>query len=178
MLSDTFNHMLEMINQKIDELEQTNRRLTQLDVLKDEFLANVTHELKTPLSGIIGIAESLMRGAAGALNDEAIHDLSLIIRSGQRLSALVNDILDFSKLKHHDIILNLEPVNMHDVTQLVISILRPLIEQKSLSIQNMIDSHDIIVNGDERRIQQILLNILGNAIKFTDSGGIIISAVE
>jgi two-component system, sensor histidine kinase ChiS len=176
MLSDTFNHMLEMINQKINELEQTNRRLTQLDVMKDEFLANVTHELKTPLSGIIGIAESLMRGAAGDLNDEAIHDLSLIITSGQRLAALVNDILDFSKLKHHDIILNLEPVNIYDAAQLIISIMRPLIEQKSLSLQNMIDPQEAIVNGDERRIQQILLNILGNAIKFTDSGGIIISS--
>ncbi len=178
MLSDTFGHMIQMINQKIDELELTNKRLTQMDLMKDEFLANVTHELKTPLSGIIGIAESLMRGAAGALNNEAIHDLSLIITSGQRLAALVNDILDFSKLKHHDIILNREPVNMHDVAQLIISIMRPLIEQKSLNIQNKIDPHDIIVNGDERRIQQILINILGNAIKFTDSGGIIISAVD
>ncbi|HOD13278.1 MAG TPA: SpoIIE family protein phosphatase [Spirochaetota bacterium] len=176
MLSDTFNHMLEMINQKISELEQTNRRLTQLDVMKDEFLANVTHELKTPLSGIIGITESLMRGAAGNLNDEAIHDLSLIIASSRRLSALVNDILDFSKLKHHDIILNRDPVNMYDVSQLIISIMRPLIEQKALSIQNMIDPQKVVVNGDERRIQQIMLNILGNAIKFTDAGGIIISA--
>ena len=86
MLAETFNHMLEIINQKIDELEKTNRRLTQLDILKDEFLANITHELKTPLSGIIGISESLVRGAAGTLNEATLHDLSLIITSGQASS--------------------------------------------------------------------------------------------
>jgi two-component system, sensor histidine kinase ChiS len=178
MLAETFNHMLEIINQKIDELEKTNRRLTQLDILKDEFLANITHELKTPLSGIIGISESLVRGAAGSLNDETIHDLSLIITSGRRLAVLVNDILDFSKLKHHDIILDFQPVNMYDVAQLIISIMRPLIEQKSLEINNEIDPQRFIVNGDERRIQQILLNILGNAVKFTDTGSITITAVN
>ena len=178
LLSRTFNNMLEIINQKIAELEKTNQRLTQLDILKDEFLANITHELKTPLSGIIGIAESLLSGAAGTPNEETRHDLSLIITSGRRLAALVNDILDFSQLKHHDIILDFQPVNIYDVTQLIISIMRPLFEQKSLVVRNDINPQKFIVNGDERRIQQILLNILGNAVKFTDRGSVRISAED
>ena len=175
-LSRTFNHMLMIINQKIDELERANLRLTQLDILKDEFLANISHELRTPLSGIIGISESLIRGATGKLKSETVHDLSLIASSGRRLSGLVNDILDFSKLKHHDILLNLGPVNMYDAAQLIISISRPLVEKKSLSIKNTIDPKSVIVNGDEGRIQQILLNIISNAIKFTEKGSITISA--
>jgi two-component system sensor histidine kinase ChiS len=177
-LSRTFNHMVMIINQKIDELERANVRLTQLDILKDEFLANISHELRTPLSGIIGISESLIRGATGKLKSETVHDLSLIAASGRRLSSLVNDILDFSKLKHHDIMLSLGPVNMYDAVQLVISITRPLIEKKELSIKNKVDPKSVIVNGDEGRIQQILLNIISNAIKFTEKGSISISAGE
>jgi two-component system, sensor histidine kinase ChiS len=175
-LSRTFNHMLTIINQKIDELKRANLRLTQLDILKDEFLANISHELRTPLSGIIGITESLIKGATGILKNETIHDLSLISASGRRLSGLVNDILDFSKLKHHDIQLNIEPVNMYDAAQLIISITRPLVEKKTLSIKNIIDPKSVIVNGDEGRIQQIMLNIVSNAIKFTEQGTITISA--
>lgn len=175
-LSNVFNHMVEIINQKIEELESTNIRLTRLDILKDEFLANISHELRTPLSGIIGISESLIRGAAGDLNKDAVHDLSLITASASRLSVLVNEILDFSKLKHNDILLNLEPVNLYDATQVVISITRPLIQKKSLVVRNMIDPETMIAVGDESRIQQSLLNLVSNAIKFTEKGKITISA--
>ncbi|MBP7734954.1 MAG: SpoIIE family protein phosphatase [Spirochaetes bacterium] len=176
-LSDMFNHMVGIINQKIHELERTNLRLTQLDVLKDEFLANISHELRTPLAGIIGISESLIKGAAGQLNKEVIHDLSLIAASGSRLAGLVHDILDFSKLKHGDILINREPVNLYDATQVVISITRPLVEKKSLAIRNSIDPLSMIALGDESRIQQALLNLVGNAIRFTEKGGITINAV-
>ncbi len=172
-----FNHMVEIINQKMDELERTNVRLTQLDILKDEFLANISHELRTPLAGIIGISESLIKGAAGRLNDDVIHDLSLIAASSSRLSGLVHDILDFSKLKHHDILINREPVNLYDATQVVISITRPLIEKKSLAVRNFIDTRSMIALGDESRIQQALLNLVSNAIRFTEKGGVTISAI-
>ncbi|MBN2159933.1 MAG: SpoIIE family protein phosphatase [Spirochaetes bacterium] len=175
-LSSTFNHMVQMINQKIAELERTNVRLTQLDILKDEFLANISHELRTPLSGIIGISESLIKGAAGTLNEDAIRNLSLVVTSGRRLTGLVNDILDFSKLKHHDIMLNYEPVNMHDVVQLIISITRPLFEKKSIKIINMIEPKGVIVYGDENRIEQVMLNLIGNAVKFTEKGSVTVTA--
>lgn len=175
-LSYIFNHMLGIINQKIEELKRTNVRLTELDTLKDEFLANISHELRTPLSGIIGISESLIQGAAGSLNEDVVHDLSLIAASGSRLSSLVNDILDFSKLKHDDILMKREPVNLYDATQVVISITRPIIEKKAIYIHNMIDQETMIASGDESRIQQVLLNLVSNAIRYTDTGGITISA--
>lgn len=177
-LASTFNHMLKIINQKIQELEQTNLRLTQLDILKDEFLANISHELRTPLYGIIGISESLLMGVAGRLNDEALHDLSLIIASGRRLASLVNDILDFSKLKYHDMLIEFFPVNLHDIIQLVLSIVRPLFEKKKIIVNNEVNEKDVIVNGDLNRLQQIFLNLIGNAIKFTDDGSITISVSE
>lgn len=175
-LSNSFNHMAVIINQKIDELEKTNVRLTELDILKDEFLANISQELRTPLSGIIGISESLIRGVTGDLNEDAIHNLSLIAASGNGLAALVSDILDFSKLKYNDILLNLEQVNLHDATQVVISITRPIIEKKSLTITNLIEPEKMIAMGDESRIQQSLLSLVSNALKFTEKGGITISA--
>jgi two-component system sensor histidine kinase ChiS len=175
-LSGTFNNMIGIIDQKIGELEQANERLTQLDGLKDEFLANISHELRTPLYGIVGISESLMKGATGPLNDETNHDLSLIISSGKRLSGLVDDILDFSQLKHHDIVLTREPVDMHDVVQLVISIVRPMLESKPLVIYNAIRPGEAIVDCDKNRIQQIMLNLVGNAVLYTKEGSVTISA--
>ena len=177
-LATTFNHLVRIVRIEIEQLRAANRELERLDVLKDEFLANMSHELRTPLFGIIGIAESLLGGAAGPVNKETLHDLSLIISSGRRLSGLVNDILDFSKLKHHDIILNTAPVNLYSLVQLVKAIMLPMVERKSLEIINRLDPDDTLVDGDENRLQQILLNILGNAVKFTDAGTITLTAVR
>jgi len=178
ILATTFNHLVRIVSLEIEELRVANRELARLDQIKDEFLANMSHELRTPLFGIIGIAESLLGGAAGPVNRETLHDLSLIISSGRRLSGLVNDILDFSKLKHHDIILNIAPVNLYSLVQLVKAIMQPMVERKSLEIINMLDPDDALVRGDENRLQQILLNLLGNAVKFTDAGTITITGVR
>jgi two-component system, sensor histidine kinase ChiS len=175
-LSSTFNNMLGLINSKIAELEQSNQKLRDLDALKDEFLANISHELKTPLYGIVGIAESLIRGASGKLNEDTNQNLRLIIASGKTLGSLVNDILDFSKMKHYDIKLNLQQVDMHDVAQFVLSITNPLIGKKELVIENKILPGSALVRGDESRLQQILMNLISNAVKFTTRGRITISA--
>ena len=178
ILATTFNHLVRIVSLEIRELRVANRELARLDQIKDEFLANMSHELRTPLFGIIGIAESLLGGAAGPVNRETLHDLSLIISSGRRLSGLVNDILDFSKLKHHDIILNTGPVNLYSLVQLVKAIMVPMVERKSLEIINRLDPDDTLVRGDENRLQQILLNLLGNAVKFTDAGTITVTGVR
>jgi two-component system sensor histidine kinase ChiS len=178
ILATTFNHLAQIVKLEIEELRAANVELTRLDVLKDEFLANMSHELRTPLYGIIGIAESLIYGAAGPVNDASVHDLSLIVSSGKRLVGLVNDILDFSKLKHHDIILNRAPVNLYSITQLVKAILQPVAMKKSLTIHNLIDVEAMIVDADENRLQQIMLNLMGNAVKFTDKGDITVQAMR
>ncbi len=177
-LANTFNHLTRMINMEISQLQDNNRDLKRLDHLKDEFLANISHELRTPLNGMIGLAESLLGGVGGRMPEEAVHDLALIVRSGQRLSYLVDDILDFSKLKNRDIELVRTTVNICSVAQFVLSILQPVIETRQLSVEVDIPGETEFVEGDENRIQQIMMNLVGNAVKFTEMGSITVSSRE
>jgi len=154
-----------------------NLRLTRVDKLKDEFLANTSHELRTPLNGIIGLAESLIDGVAGALPDKANHDLSMVVASGRRLSNLVNDILDFSKLKNHGLEIHTSAIDINSMVDVVFTLSRPTLKTKDLILVNNISDDFPLVKADEDRLQQILFNIIGNAIKFTESGTITISAL-
>ncbi len=158
------------------ELESKNAALQRMDKLKDEFLANTSHELRTPLNGIIGIAESLIDGATGKLPKPTLFNLSLIVSSGRRLTQLVNDLLDFSKLKHKTISLRIQPIGMRELTDVVLTLAKPLIGKKSLQIINSISSDIPLVNADENRVQQILLNLICNAVKFTEVGVVEVSA--
>jgi len=158
------------------ELEQKNTKLQRLDQLKDEFLANTSHELKTPLNGIIGIAESLIDGVTGTLSDATQFNLSLIVSSGRRLHQLVNDLLDFSQLKHHDLHLNIKPIGLREITHVVLAISHPLVGQKDIELINSIKPDIPPVDADENRVQQILYNLINNAIKFTEQGTIEVSA--
>ena len=156
--------------------EEVVRESQQMDKLKDEFLANTSHELRTPLNGIIGIAESLIDGATGELPEQTIANLAMIASSGKRLAALVNDILDFSKLKHHSLELQIQPVGMREIANVVLTICQPLTRNKPLQLINQISPDIPLVDADENRVQQILHNLVGNAIKFTDSGVVEVSA--
>ena len=153
-----------------------NEQLRQADKLKDEFLANTSHELRTPLNGIIGIAESLLDGVAGELSNQAKSNLAMIAGSGKRLSTLVNDILDFSKLKHQDIELQLKPIGLREIVDIVLTLSQTLVTKKSLKLVSAIPEDLPAALADENRLQQILHNLVGNAIKFTESGSVEISA--
>ena len=144
--------------------------------IKDDFLANTSHELRTPLNGIIGIAESMIDGATGTLPPQTCSNLAMIVASGRRLAYLVNDILDFSKLKQHDIVLQLKAVNLREIVETILMITQPLKGQKALQLINAIVPNLPPAYADEDRIQQILYNLIGNAIKFTAYGRIEISA--
>lgn len=159
-----------------EELERKNEALQHLDELKDEFLANTSHELRTPLNGMIGIAESMLDGATGRLSELQQKNLLLIAQSGRRLAALVNDILDFSKLKHKTIELQLKPIGMREIVEVVLNLSQALIKNKNLQLINSIPPDLTPAEADENRLQQILYNLVGNAIKFTDSGLVEISA--
>jgi len=155
---------------------QQNKELERMDKLKDEFLANTSHELRTPLNGIIGLADSLIDGVAGQLPPAAVKNLSMIVASGQRLAALVDDILDFSKLKQQDIQLQLKPVGLREITDIVLTLSQVLKGQKKLTLINAISADLPSAYADENRLQQILYNLIGNALKFTERGTIEISA--
>ncbi len=151
-------------------------RLGERDRMKNEFLSNTSHELRTPLNGIIGIAESLTEGVAGILPKKALSDLSVIVSNGRRLVNLINDILDFSKIRQNDLTLSTEPVDIRTITENVLNLLRPLIGKKEIWLVNSIPGDMPAVTADPNRMQQILLNLIGNAVKFTFSGKIEISA--
>ncbi|MEZ4808940.1 MAG: ATP-binding protein [Allomuricauda sp.] len=159
----------EIEKQRVSELQK-------IDKLKDEFLANTSHELRTPLVGIIGLTESLKDGVAGKLPKAALENLDMIANSGKRLSHLVNDILDFSKLKNKDLELSPKPVDVHAISSIVLRLSNPLVKDKKLKLINSIPKEVPLVEADENRLQQILYNLVGNAIKFTHKGYITLSS--
>lgn len=158
------------------DIEQMSEKLISLNRLKDEFLSNTSHELRTPLNGIIGIADSLLNGATGRLSERTNENLAIIVACAKRLANLVNNILDFSKLRKKDINLRRVPVDIHQLAEIVIKIIEPLIADKPLTIKNKIPSDISFVDGDEDRIQQIFSNLIGNAVKFTPKGEVSVNA--
>ena len=150
--------------------------LQRLNQLKDEFLANTSHELRTPLNGIIGLAESMADGAVDQLPEPAVANLNMIADSGKRLASLVNDILDFSRLKHGGLELKHTPVELRGLTDVVFNLSRSLIGGKDLKLINAVHPGLPYLRADVNRVQQIMLNLVGNAIKFTESGRVAVSA--
>lgn len=173
-----YREMNRQVRNYADSLEKTNAQLQELDRMKDQFLANTSHELRTPIVGILGIAESLTAGAAGEISPRIRRYLDLIMLSTRRLTNLVNDILDFSKMRENHITLQIESVDMADTAALAIATCTPLIGRKDISLENTLTNALPEVLGDAARLQQILINLLGNAIKFTESGQVVLSASE
>ncbi|MEG4632904.1 ATP-binding protein [Microcoleus sp. AR_TQ3_B6] len=176
VLAAAFNSMAAQLQASFTALETKNTELQRLDKLKDDFLANTSHELRTPLNGIIGIAESLIDGATGQLPETTIFNLALISSSGKRLSSLINDILDFSQLKHKTIVLQIKPIGMREIVSVILTLSHPLVGKKKLELINSVSPELPTIAADENRLQQILYNLIGNAIKFTESGTVEISA--
>ncbi len=144
-------------------------KLLRLDRLKDAFLANTSHELRTPLNGIIGLAETLHDGALGELSTPVKNNLKMISSSGRRLSNLINDILDYSKLNEHKLQLRTAPIGLHNLVSTVMELLLPMLVGKPIRLINDVNK-DLCVFADDDRLQQILLNLVANAIKFSDRG--------
>ena len=144
---------------------------------KNQIMANTSHELRTPLHGIINLADLIRIGASGPVSPQAVQDLEMIINSASRLNSLVNDILDFSKLQKQQLEIQHKPVDLFQVTENSLALLKPLHRKKPIDLQNELTKDLPLVDGDEDRIQQILFNLLGNALKFTESGEVRLSAV-
>ncbi|MDX2069588.1 MAG: two-component regulator propeller domain-containing protein [Haliscomenobacter sp.] len=164
---------LQLERQKTEQEQQINEQLRRVDALKDQFLANTSHELRTPLQGIIGLSESLLERVN---DDDQKEDLNMVISSSRRLNSLVNDILDFSKIKNQEIELTVAPLNLYALTDVLLRSLAPLTQGKNLQLINAIPKDLPSVLADENRVQQILYNLVGNAIKFTEKGHIKIFA--
>ncbi len=156
--------------------KQAEEALRCADPLKDEFLANTSHELRTPLNGIIGICRSMLDGATGRITDDQRRNLGMIVASGRRLANLVNDLLDFSKVPHEKIELRYRPTDLHALADLVLTVFRALVGRRPLRLFNRIDSSVPLVEADDERVQQILFNLVRNAVKFTPAGSVEVSA--
>ncbi len=138
LLSKKFSEAFAKIEVISNELTVKNQELVRLDKLKDEFLVNTSHELKTPLHGIIGLAESMMEGAAGVLASAQQKNISMIASSGRRLFKLINDLLDFSKIRRNELELQLRPVDLRSIAELVIAFTTPMIGERQLKMINSI----------------------------------------
>lgn len=174
-LATAFNSVAGQLQLTFSQLEDQNESLKRLDQLKDQFLANTSHELKTPLNGMIGIAESMLDGAAGNLTDLQKQNVAMIASSSHRLTRLVNDILDFSKLQHQQLSLHRKALGIRASVDVVLALSRSLMGHQPLKLINDIPAELPLVYADENRLQQILLNLVSNAIKFTDQGTVTVS---
>lgn len=156
--------------------EMALESLRRTDKLKDEFLAITSHELRTPLYGMIGIAESIRDGISGRVPRDVAKQLDMIIVSGNRLSNLVNDILDFSKLRHDTMTIQLKSVRIADIVKIVFAVCKPLLKDKEIQLIKRVEDDLPAVIADPNRLQQIMYNLVGNAIKYTDKGEVVVTA--
>lgn len=177
-LMETVARQIALSLDKETAQEEAIESLKRADKIKDEFLANTSHELRTPLHGIIGIAESLLDGACGNLTTDLQENLSMIAGSGKRLTHLVNDILDFSKMKNEEISLQKRAMGIREMTEVVFTLLAPLARAKEIALNIEIAPGMPAVLADENRIQQVFINLIGNAIKFTEKGSVSVRVAE
>lgn len=159
------------------EQEATVAQLRELDHLKTAFLANMSHELRTPLNSVLGFTEIMLEGINGPLNEAMVTDLGVIYNNGQHLLNLINDVLDMAKIEAGRMSLTPEVFHLHDLLAEVVNITVPMAQDKSLYVKLETEStEDLFLEADRIRMRQILLNLVNNAIKFTEKGGVTIKA--
>jgi len=169
------DHLEEIIDERTLELRLTNDALLNATEAKDTFLASMSHELRTPLNSIIGFSGIMLQGLAGPLNDEQSKQLAMVNSAGHHLLALINDVLDLVKIEAGQTAPNLEKTRVSDMLDSVIGIMRPLADERQLELTSA-HGDDLIVFTDRRRLEQILLNLISNAIKFTPAGSVSVIA--
>jgi signal transduction histidine kinase len=157
-----------------DEIQETSRQLAEASQHKSQFLANMSHELRTPLNAILGYTELVLDGIYGEAPEKAQAVLKRIETNGKHLLGLINDVLDLSKIEAGELKLSLDDYSIKDVVYGVFSAVEPLAAKKQLNFKVEMPPDMPASHGDERRLTQVLLNLVGNAIKFTDSGEVAI----
>lgn len=162
----------ELVKKRTAELEIEKIKAQSADKLKSAFLATMSHELRTPLNSIIGFTGILIKEIAGPMNDEQKKQLGMVRNSGRHLLSLINDILDLSKIEAGELKFSQQSFNYNKTVEKVISLVKPMADEKGLSLIVNLSPEQIKLVSDERRVEQILINLLGNAVKFTDNGSV------
>lgn len=158
--------------------KRLNNQLIKVDRMKDAILANTSHELRTPLNSIIGIAESVCDGAAGDVSQAVKDYLQIVLNSGKRLTNLVDNILEYANLSTSPDALNRRPVDLHTTVQVVCNTLVALAKSKNIRLINEVPRAVSVIQADESRLQQVLISLIENAIKFTHSGSVSVTCLE
>ncbi|MBX3146779.1 MAG: PAS domain S-box protein [Gemmatimonadales bacterium] len=159
-----------------DAEREKRHRAEAADRIKSAFLATMSHELRTPLNSIIGFTGIMLQGLAGPVNPEQHKQLDMVRRSARHLLALVNDVLDISKIEAGQLDVAREPFDLGRSVAKVVASVAPQAEAKGLALVSEVAADLGTILGDERRVEQILLNLLGNAIKFTERGQVSVIA--
>jgi signal transduction histidine kinase len=159
-----------------DEIQDKSRQLAVASQHKSQFLANMSHELRTPLNAILGYTELMADGIYGELPEKTMSVLKRLESNGRHLLGLINDVLDLSKIEAGQLVLELSPYSIEDIAQTVRSTLEPLAADKKLAFKVEVAPKMPPGHGDGRRLTQVLINLVGNAIKFTDAGEVVITA--
>jgi signal transduction histidine kinase len=179
-LAEEFNHMASQLQASYANLEQkVAERTQQLELAskhKSQFLANMSHELRTPLNAILGYTELILDNLYGEVTDKVREVLERVHKSGQHLLGLINAVLDLSKIEAGELRLSVSDYSLKDVVYTAVTSVESLATEKHLQLVVEVSPDPPVGQGDERRIVQVLLNLLGNAIKFTDDGEVRVRA--
>lgn len=159
------------VKQRTEELHTANLSLEKASKLKDEFLASMSHELRTPLTGVLGLSESLQKGIYGPLNDKQLNILYTIEEGGRHLLNLINDILDLSKIEAGKTELQFSLAEAADICQASLRMIKQIAVSRHQTVTFTQTQPDLLIYVDPRRVKQILVNLLGNAVKFTPEHG-------
>ncbi len=174
--------MLSLKNQELEaqrkQIELQNQKLMEISQLKSQFLATISHELRTPMNAIIGFSQLLLRPQCGSLTTQQKNMVERILNNGKHLLMLLNEVLDFSRLEAGRLNLNPEIFDLSQIIRVTTAEMLSLAEAKKLSVQIQIDLQNAVVFNDPFRVRQILTNLLSNAIKFTESGSIGVNVKE
>jgi len=164
----------ENVSKLYQQVQTQNNRLKELDRLKSQFLANTSHELRTPLNGILGLVEAVLDGADGEVNPAQSRHLRMILESGANLKELINNLLELSKLESGQTQLNIKPFNILNAVTVVLALLEGIAHKKGVQLKYESEKDMPDVYGDPEKIQRVLLNLAGNALKFTEKGSVVI----
>jgi signal transduction histidine kinase len=154
-----------------EELAQKNEELTHLDQLKSDFMATMSHELRTPLTSVIGYSDMLLSGVTGELNERQTNFVSSILKNGESLLNLINDVLDLTKIEAGRLELNLEAVDLRSALLGVLPVVKPRAADKRIKVSTYLPTDVPTIIADPAKFNQVLLNLLTNAIKYTHENG-------
>ena len=163
-------HLEELVKERTAELAVAKERAEAADHLKSVFLATMSHELRTPLNSIIGFTGIILQGLAGPLSDEQKKQLSMVQNSARHLLNLINDILDISRIESGQLSIDIKSFDMHEVIEKVVKIVTPMAKTKDLLLIINEPPEAGQIASDKQRVEQILINLVNNAIKFTEKG--------